>query len=273
MTFHANLIYQRRLRFLEQKEVNCTKDLDEGNDIQYSCTINDVDQNRIIKSLTSNNDYKFYDGTYIINNKFDLIQSSFANNTCNSIEKQTTDDLSNVNTLNNATIVSQNSSIFIISGISDQPINDKEIIFSFDENKNGSLKNVTCEVNSLDNLKYEFICNPKQKIITNLEGSMGKTSSGQNIIINFSEDNNGNIKDYINIDNPEQDDTFINIYQKKSNRGGFPIGAIAGIIIGFLALLIVIAIIVCCWKKRREVLVGRTTEIYTIKEPVNRSQY
>ena len=250
MKFHANLIYQRRLRFLEQKEVNCTKDLDEENDIQYSCIINDVDQNRIIKSITSNNDYEFYNGTHIINNEFDLIQSSFANSTSNSIEKQTTDDLSNVNALNNATILSQNSSIFIISGISEQPINDKEITFSFDENNNGYLKNVTCEVNSLDYLKYEFICNPKQKIRINLQGSMGKTSSGQNIIIIFSEDKNGNIKVYINIDNLEQDDIFINNNKKKNSSSGFPKVVVIAIII-VLALIIVITIIACYIKKRK----------------------
>ena len=76
ITFHVNINYLRRLRFLEErKEVNCTKYLEKRNDIQYSCTINDVEQNRIIKSITSNNDYEFYNGTHIINNEFDLIQS------------------------------------------------------------------------------------------------------------------------------------------------------------------------------------------------------
>ena len=79
MTFHANLNYWSKLRFLEQKEVNCIKDLDEGNNIHYSCTINDIDPNRMISSIISNNDYVFNNGTNVINNDFDLIKSSFAN--------------------------------------------------------------------------------------------------------------------------------------------------------------------------------------------------
>ena len=94
--------------------------------------------------------------------------------------------------------------------------------------------------------------------------------------MNLGVSENSDILLVIKMKNPE-DDTIVDSAQKynifKKNKSGLSKGAIAGIIIGFLALLIVIAIIVCCCKKRREVLVGRTTEIYTIKEPVNRSQY
>ena len=162
-----------------------------------------------------------------------------------------------------------NNATFIISGISEYPINDDEITFSFDEYNNGYLKNVTCEVNYLENSKYEFICNSKQRLKTNLQGSMGKTPSGENVIINFSEDNNGNITDYINIDIPEKEDTFINVYRRKRNSGGFPAGAIAGIIIGCLLILIAVIICACACRKKRAALVNETTEIYNVNNSVN----
>ena len=264
MTFHVNVNYWRRLRFLEQKEANCTKNLEEGDDTHYSCTILDIDPNKTISSISSNNDYEFNNGTHVINNEFDLIKSSFANSTSKFIDKQITDDLSNVNSFNNATLISQNSTTFIISGVSEKPINDKVIIISIDENNDGRLTNITCDINPLEDLKYEFICKPKQTIKTNLQGSMGKTPSGQNIVINISEDKDGKINDYINIDNPEKEDTFIINKNYRKSSSGISGGAIAGIVIACAAVLIAIVIIcvACCRKPRKAPIQESVMKIY-----------
>jgi hypothetical protein len=263
MTFHVNVNYWRRLRFLEQKEANCTKNLEEGDDTHYSCTILDIDPNKTISSISSNNDYEFNNGTHVINNEFDLIKSSFANSTSKFIDKQITDDLSNVNSFNNATLISQNSTTFVISGVSEKPINDKVIIISIDENNDGRLTNITCDINPLEDLKYEFICKPKQIIKTNLQGSMGKTPSGQNIVINFSEDKDGKINDYINIDNPEKEDTFIINKNYRKSSSGISGGAIAGIVIACAAGLIAIVIIcVACRKPSKPPIQESVMEIY-----------
>ena len=263
MTFHVYANYWRRLRFLEQKEANCTKNLEEGDDTHYFCTILDIDPNKTISSISSNNDYEFNNGTHLINNEFDLIKSSFANSTSKFIDKQITDDLSNVNSFNNATLISQNSTTFVISGVSEKPINDKVIIISIDENNDGRLTNITCDINPLEDLKYEFICKPKQIIKTNLQGSMGKTPSGQNIVINFSEDKDGKINDYINIDNPEKEDTFIINKNYRKSSSGISGGAIAGIVIACAAVLIAIVIIcVACRKPSKPPIQESVMEIY-----------
>ena len=263
MTFHVYANYWRRLRFLEQKEANCTKNLEEGDDTHYFCTILDIDPNKTISSISSNNDYEFNNGTHAINNEFDLIKSSFANSTSKFIDKQITDDLSNVNSFNNATLISQNSTTFVISGVSEKPINDKVIIISIDENNDGRLTNITCDINPLEDLKYEFICKPKQIIKTNLQGSMGKTPSGQNIVINFSEDKDGKINDYINIDNPEKEDTFIINKNYRKSSSGISGGAIAGIVIACAAVLIAIVIIcVACRKPSKPPIQESVMEIY-----------
>ena len=98
---------------------------------------------------------------------------------------------------------------------------------------------------------------------------MGKTPSGQNVIINFSEDNNGNITDYINIDIPEKEDTFMNVYRRKRHFYRFPGEAIAGIFIGFLLLLIAVIICTCACRKKKPALVNETTEIHNMDNSVN----
>ena len=63
MHFHIDLIYSLILRYLEEKEANCMKIRDVGEDIEYNCTIPDIEPNRTIEALASKNDYIFNNGT------------------------------------------------------------------------------------------------------------------------------------------------------------------------------------------------------------------
>ena len=64
MHFHVDLTYSIFLRNLEEKEANCVKIRDIGEDIEYNCTVPDIEPNKTIEALASKNDYIFNDGEH-----------------------------------------------------------------------------------------------------------------------------------------------------------------------------------------------------------------
>ena len=264
LTFPVNINYSGRLRFLEEKRANCTKEKEEGENINYNCLISDIDPNKTILSLACKNDYQFSNGTNIENGNFELIQSSFANSTMKNIEKQTSNELENTIDLYNTKLVIKNPNTFIITGNLKQDIYDKKITFSLDENGDGKLKNITCLVNNLRNKNYEFTCMPEETIKANLNGAMGKTPSGKNILINFEKDSNGNFNDYINIE--ENNNSVIKKFEgRKSSNRRISAGIISGIAIAcVVAFIIIIVIILACRGNTKPPVERSVIEIYSI---------
>ena len=243
MRFHVDLTYSIFLRNLEEKEANCVKIRDIGEDIEYNCTVPDIEPNKTIEALASKNDYIFNDGEHDApadESGFDFVQSSFANSTAGNIQKQTTTELSNSIVINSAQLnmPDPNKPSFEIVGYSQTPIDDEEVTFSFDEKGDGQLKNVTCKVVSLSQEKYQFNCETDKSLRVNINGAMGKSSSGKNVLLSFDKDAKGNYNDLLVINNPS------NFYGKQySSSAGLSGGAIAGIVIACVCALIAIGLI------------------------------
>lgn len=251
MNFHLELTYSRYLRNLEEKLANCTKIKDDEDNIEYNCTIPDIEPNRTIESLASQNDYTFNDGTSDIpsseDDQFQFYLSSYANSTGNNIEKQESSDISNTIVLQSAslTVPDPNKAYFEIKGYSTETINDNEVTFSFDENGDGKLKNVTCAVIPLGSGQYQFNCEADKSLNVNINNAMGKLSSGQNILLSFDEDAEGNTNDSLTVNN------LSNFYGKQySSSAGLSGGAIAGIVIACVCALIAVGLLAFCCKNK-----------------------
>ena len=250
MRFHVDLIYSLFLRYLQEKEANCMKIRDVGEDIEYNCAIPDIEPNRTIEALASKNDYIFNNGTHdepTGENGYEFFLSSFANNTASNIEKQLSDDLSNTIVINSAklNVPDPNKPYFEIVGYSEKSIKDKEVIFSFDEKGDGKLNNATCKMVSLDGNKYQFNCESQKSLRVNINSAMGKSSTGANVLLNFDKDSEGKYNDLWVINN------LSNFYGKQyGSDSGLSGGAIAGIVISCVFGLILIGFLVFCCRNK-----------------------
>ena len=253
MHFHVDLTYSRLLRNLEEKLANCVKIKDEGDDIEYNCTIPDIEPNSTIETLASKNDYTFNNGTHdepaSEDNGYEFYQSSYANSTANNIQKQITTELSHTIVVNNAklNVPNSNKPYFEIVGYSDSIINDNEVTFSFDEKGDGKLKNVTCAVVplSVNDKKYQFNCETEKSLRVNINSAMGKSSNGINVLLNFDKDAEGDYNDLLIINN--QNNFYGNRYGSSEGLSG---GAIAGIVIACVCALILIGLLAFCCKNK-----------------------
>ena len=176
----------------------------------------------------------------LLGEDFNFVYSSYARGTMNNIQDQTKDNLKDINILNSAKLeIDYENKTFNITGISEKNIIDKELIFSYDRNGKGDLKNFTCNVVDLKNKTYRFICNPKSTINATLDGIIGTgKATNQNILINFEKDSNKYI--YFNFNN--------NYYNKKQSKG-LTGGAIAGIVIASVVALVALVIIALTFRK------------------------
>ena len=235
MHFTVVTNYLRRLRVLEELTANCSLITEPSDDdMTYNCTV-PVDANKEF-TMSAKDDFVFEDIDP------ELIISSYANNTMKSLSNQTGDLFGNGVLVLNNSILTNNDNSFTIEGyLTEDELNDKQVILSFDENGDGNLVNATCNVNNKGNQIYELVCSSNKKIKAHLEGVMGKTS-GKPLLIHMADGNDG-LVDY--------EPTFINhIYSKKSSSG-LSSGAIAGIII--VCCVALIAAIVAIYLLRRQV--------------------
>ena len=250
MQFHVDLTYSPYLRYLEEKEANCMKIRDVGEDIEYNCTIPDIESNRTIEALASKNDYIFNNGTHdetAGENGYEFFLSSFANSTASHIEKQLSDDLSNTIVINSVklNVPDPNKPYFEIVGYSEKSIKDKEVIFSFDKKGDGKLNNVACEILSLAGNKYQFNCESEKSLRVNINNAMGKSSTGANVLLNFDKDYEGKYNDILVINN------LSNFYGKQYGSDSvLSGGAIAEFVISCVFGLILIGLLIFCCRNK-----------------------
>ena len=252
--------YSRRLRFLEERNASCSKFTEDKNNAQYNCIVKEVLYKNISKLAIPNNKKDL--GQY----NFNLIYSSYANKTMKDIQAQKGGDLKDINILNNAKrkiIYEENA--FSIEGNPEKYIKYNEVIFSYDRNGNGDLKNFSCDVKELTNEenKFKFTCNPQSSIKSNLDGIIGtgiEKYNNEKILINFGEYEDGNIDFY-----------FDKNYGKMSS-GGLTGGAIAGIVIACVVILIAIAIIILtCIKSPKAPIQESDIDIYNNNSDVHQN--
>ena len=205
LRFHLTVTTSYVLRNLEETLANCTKIRENDEDVEYNCSSGiDVAPNQTVSGIASNNDYVFNNGTHDEipgeDNSFEFYQSSYANSTANNIQQQKTAELSNIILINNArlNIPDPNKPYFEIVGNADKTIDGNEVTFSFDEKGDGNLKNVTCTVVPLNiNNRYQFNCETEKSLKVNINNAMGKASSGNNVLLNFDKDEEGNFNDLL----------------------------------------------------------------------------
>ena len=253
MYFTLDVSISRYLRYLEETQANCEKIREIGDDIEYNCTSSiDVPPNETISNIASKNDYVFNNGTHSEslndNSGFEFYQSSFANSTSSNIEQQKTKEISNTIFVNNArlNIPDPNKAYFEIVGNADRSIDSNEVNFSFDEKGDGNLKNVTCAVVPLNNNnRYQFNCETEKSLRVNINNAMGKASSGDNVLLIFDKDQEGNVNDLLVVNN------LNNFYGKQyGSSAGLSGGAIAGIVIACVCALIMIGLLAFCCRNK-----------------------
>ena len=167
------------------------------------------------------------------------------------------DDIKEINILNDAIVeIDYEAKTFTIEGNPEKDIVYDEVIFSYDRNGKGDLKNFSCFFEELKNEKYKikFTCNSQSSIKSNLDGIIG-TGTGkyenQKILVNFEND-----EGYL-------DFYFDKNYGKKMSSGGLSGGAIAGIVIACVVILLVLAIIILtCIKSPKPPIQESDIDIY-----------
>lgn len=235
MNFTVNVNYKRRLRFLEENNAECKLIVNSQN---YNCTVQGLNTSKEIDNVESKNDFSF------IQNNNQLIITSLANAEKDNIDKQVKINFDNVIFLNNATLENEEPIQFIIKGELEKDLEpeDKEAIFYFD-NKDGNLTNVSCSIKKEEE-EYSFECKPKNSFYNaNLKNVAGITnSSNTTILVNFNE----GTPDTFDFD------VLLNRPGTKSSSKGLSGGAIAGIVISCVIVLIAIAIVffVCLRKPK-----------------------
>ena len=245
------------MRYLEEVKQNSTCILisPEGNDnMAYNCSV-PVEENKDF-TMSANDDFVFE------NLSPDLIISSYANSTMKSLSSLINDPYEGgFLTLTNSTLT-QDDMTFRIEGylMEDESLNDKQVTLSLDQNGDGNLVNVTCNVNDKGNKKYELVCTSDKKIKAHLEGVMGKTS-GKPLLIHMA----NNTKDLVDLKLP------INNYNSKNSSNGLNGGAIAGIVIACCVALIAAAIVAyfCVRDPKPPVQEATALELYTSNESGN----
>jgi hypothetical protein len=245
------------LRYLEEVKQNSTCILispEDNDNMAYNCSV-PVEENKDF-TMSANDDFVFE------NLSPDLIISSYANSTMKSLSSLINDPYEGgFLTLTNSTLT-QDDMTFRIEGylMEDESLNDKQVTLSLDQNGDGNLVNVTCNVNDKGNKKYELVCNSDKIIKAHLEGVMGKTS-GKPLLIHMA----NNTKDLVDLKLP------INNYNSKNSSNGLSGGAIAGIVIACCVALIAAAIVAyfCVRDPKPPVQEATALELYTSNESGN----
>jgi hypothetical protein len=97
--------------------------------------------------------------------------------------------------------------------------------------KDTEIKKIDCEYKHLGGKQYELVCFPKTSINSNLHRTIGRYNDTSNIILSFGDTNTK-----LNFTQPIND-----VFMRKKSSGGLSTGAIIGIIIPCLAVLLAVA--------------------------------
>ena len=240
ITFIVEIIYSnRRLRFLEEKvkrtaECQSPSEIENEKIFVYNCKVTGIEEGKKVQKVSASLDTITANG-----NSISIIPTASANKTCDKINEQTDDKAKKEKYFFRVEEkIEQELKNIIITGNTEEEITDDEIVLSFYENEKEN--NMTCNVEKLgiNRNRYELNCKPKNSIKTNLNGAEIADSSGKNFILDFNKVEDGNI-DFVS--------SGKNLV--KNSSSGLSSGAIAGIIIACVALLIATGIVVALCRR------------------------
>lgn len=241
LSFPVTINYSNRLRALEEEIADCSRvDGDDEKKANYHCKVT-LDDTKNGYSLSTEG--KKFD--FPADHPSKILLSYKANQTKEDIKSKTGSELKNALILN-STVLDEGDKTFTLYGNLTETINDKEITLH--------LENVTtkCSVNNLGDKSYEFTCTPNGTINEHLEGKYGITSSGKYIILHFADEKDDLLNTQTNsvvlndayTDKPIPDDERNpNSHGNRRSSRKLSKGAIAGLIIAAVAVLIIIGII------------------------------
>lgn len=235
ITFIVEIIYSnRRLRFLEEKvkrtaECQSPSEIENEKIFVYNCKVTGIEEGKKVQKVSASLDTITANG-----NSISIIPTASANKTCDKINEQTDDKAKKEKYFFRVEKIEQELKNIIITGNTEEEITDDEIVLSFYENEKEN--NMTCNVEKLgNNRRYELNCKPKNSIKTNLNGAEIADSSGKNFILDFNKVEDGFVSSDKNL--------------VKNSSSGLSSGAIAGIIIACVALLIATGIVVALCRR------------------------
>ena len=237
ITFIVEIIYSnRRLRFLEEKvkrtaECQSPSEIENEKIFVYNCKVTGIEEGKKVQKVSASLDTITANG-----NSISIIPTASANKTCDKINEQTDDKAKKEKYFFRVEKIEKELKNIIITGNTEEEITDDEIVLSFYENEKEN--NMTCNVEKLEKNRYELNCKPKNSIKTNLNGAEIADSSGKNFILDF------NKVEYGNVGSVSSDKNLV-----KNSSSGLSSGAIAGIIIACVALLIATGIVVALCRR------------------------
>ena len=227
-SFNININYKtesNRLRILEEKqESKCNKvNSNDNNNIQYDCSF-PVDESKNLGDITTSGDFKFKGK--------DLKISSLANKTMieglqNAVETDLDDGFI---VLEQAQLSEEKDEAFTLKGKIEEKFDEDKITLYFDDKGEGNIKESKCTV-VLENekeQKFKFDCIVEKGLIASLTGVIGKTEKNKKLVISIKD----GTKDILHGKEPSK---------KSGKLSGW---AIAGIVIGSVLVVLIIAFLV-----------------------------
>ena len=249
LTFHIRINYVRRLRLLEEIEetTTCTKISETEENINFNCSA-PVDENRDFTNITSLNDYKTENGAVVTEETTTSFKANIAEKKDTSLENKSFDLLKGV--------LKTEEKTFSIEGMIEDgsSFTQKELTLILNDDKNS--QEVPCKVSNSGN-NYKLVCYPEESISdAKLENVLCK-GNNQNLLIHME-----NRDETLSIST--EDTSINNKYSRNTSSSGLTGGAIAGIVIACVAVLVAAAItFLLCRRSTKPPIQESTMEIYT----------
>jgi hypothetical protein len=240
---------------IDVKNIECGRvDIDYDNQVKYNCSFegneDEIENIEVDKNMTfDNQEVEIYSMTHVANLSMENLQKIGEND---SFDKK-------LFILDNCEVIEDgdNNKFNITGEINDNTFNYETLNLTVNS-KPGENKNISCDVLKSGENDITLLCNPKEKIEGDFQGSFANLGE-ENLVINIQSNSTDDIDDGKNDDdindddiNDEEKEIIKNFKYSKTKDKGLKAGAIVGIILACVAAVIITTIIIFALKGKKK---------------------
>ena len=239
---------------IDVKNIECGRvDIDYDNQVKYNCSFqgneDEIENIEVDKNMTFDNQ------------EVDLFMTPVANLSMENLQKIGENDSfdKKLFILDNCEVIEDgdNNKFNITGEINDNTFNYETLNLTVNS-KPGENKNISCDVLKSGENDITLLCNPKEKIEGDFQGSFANLGE-ENLVINIKSNSTDDIDDDKNDDdindddiNDEEKEIIKNFKYSKTKDKGLKAGAIVGIILACVAAVIITTIIIFALKGKKK---------------------